>query len=593
MTLHDILQRGVSRALTELFSAEVTPADVQVQPTRKDFAGDATVVVFPLLRHTKLGPEPSGEALGDWLVGHVDEVKGFNVVKGFLNVEATDGFWLDAFAAMRAAGICYGRGAETGRTIVLEYCGPNTNKPLHLGHVRNMLIGSSTARLLQWAGHDVHPVNIYNDRGIQICKSMLGWLRFGDGQTPSEAGEKGDHFVVRFYIAFEQAYREQVEALVADGMDRDEAKREAPLMREAREMLVAWEAGDPETVALWERMNSWVYAGFDQTYRALGVSFERDYKESDHYRDGKKMVEAGLAEGRFQRRDDGSIWADLTDDGLDEKLLLRGDGTSVYLTQDMAIARARYQDYAFDESIYVVGKEQDYHFQVLKLVLEKLGEDYADRIHHMWYGMVDLPDGRMKSREGNVVDADDLIAAMIDEARQNAEELGRIDDLDEVERAELHRRVGLAALKYHILKVDPRKRVVFDPKESIDFQGHTGPFIQYTYVRTRSVLRKTEDDRPGFDSSGYALHPAEAAVVQHCATFPDVVQDAASAYDVSRIAAFAYELARRYNVFWTQCPVLTADDDNAVAFRLELSALTGDVLRSAMEVLGIEMPERM
>lgn len=591
MSLDSKLQQGVSQALESLFDASVQPGEISVQPTKKEFAGDRTVVVFQLLRYTKKKPEESGQMLGEWLKENLELVTGFNVVKGFLNLEIANTFWLNTFTKMLEQGVCFGRGEESQKKVVLEYCGPNTNKPLHLGHVRNMLIGYSTAELLSFAGHDVHKVNIYNDRGIQICKSMLGWQRFSDGKTPSEAGIKGDHFVVQFYIAFEKAYREEVNRLISEGMEEDKAKAEAPLMQEARKMLVDWEKGKPEVIDLWERMNSWVYAGFNQTFKNLGVDFEREYKESEHYKDGKQMVISELKANSFYRKNDRSIWVDLEDDGLDQKLLVRGDGTTVYLTQDLAIARARYDDYQFDESIYVVGKEQDYHFQVLKLVLQKMGEPYANNIHHMWYGMVDLPDGRMKSREGNVVDADDLIEEMLEEARRNSEELGKIDDLPKEEKEELYRKIGLAALKFHILKVNPRKRVVFDPKESIDFQGHTGPFIQYTYVRTRSVLRKSNIKET--DLSGYVLHEAEKALIAHCYSLPATVQRAAKDYDVSTIAAFAYELARRYNIFWTQCPVLSADREEEVAFRLKLSKLTGRLLKSTMGILGIDMPERM
>jgi arginyl-tRNA synthetase len=567
-----IIQNAVAQALEHLYQEKVAANQVALNETIKDYAGDITVVVFPFTRFSKSAPEATAQAIGVFLKAAVDFVEDFNVVKGFLNLEISNDYYLDFFKETQPKSD-FAKGAE-GRKIVLEYCGPNTNKPLHLGHIRNMLLGYSTAQLLEFAGHEVHKVNIYNDRGIAICKSMLAWQKFGKGETPESAGMKSDHFVGKYYVEFDKR-----------------AKENPSLLDEAQAMLVKWEQGDKDVLALWEKMNAWCYAGFEQTFEALGVDFEKHYKESDYYERGKELVEDGLKTEAFYRKDDQSVWVDLEDKGLDHKLLLRGDGTSVYITQDMGIAEARYLDYHFDESIYVVASEQDYHFKVLQLVLEKLGKEYAQGIYHLSYGLVNLPDGRMKSREGTVVDADDLIATMIQTAEEHTNELGKVDDFTQEEAQQLYRDLALGALKYFILKVNPKRTVIFNPQESIDFQGNTGPFIQFNYVRIQSLLRKqTVGD---IDFKSITLQTEEKDLLKEIHKFPQVIEQAAKNYDVSEICSYAYSLAKLYSKFYSNTTILGDTPENSKNFRLSLSKWTAEVLKQAFELLGIAMPTRM
>ena len=589
MEMEAIIKSGVIAAVKELYSADLALDGISLNDTIKDYAGDLTVVVFPLTRISKQGPEPTGEAIGNYLKEHLDIVEDFNVVKGFLNLVLADNFWLN-FLMENLVKKDFGKGNNQG-TVVLEYCGPNTNKPLHLGHIRNMLLGYSTANLLQFSGKKVHKVNIYNDRGIAICKSMLAWKKFGKGETPESTNTKGDHFVGRFYVEFDQQNRKQIEALIKEGKSKEEAEKQTPLLLEAREMLVKWEQGDKETIALWEMMNAWCYDGFEETFKALGVDFEKHYKESDYYMRGKELVDEGLKNGEFYQKDDGSIWVDLEDVGLDHKLLLRSDGTSVYITQDMGIAEARFQDYAFDESIYVVASEQDYHFKVLQLILEKMNKSYAKGIYHLSYGLVNLPDGRMKSREGTVVDADDLIEGMIATAEAHTKELGKVDDFTEAEAKALYKKLALGALKYFILKINPKRSVIFNPEESIDFQGNTGPFIQFNYVRIQSLLRKQDIGAIAYDQ--VVLTPEEKELLKDLHKFPQVIQSAAKNYDISELTSFSYNLAKTFSKFYANTSILSDTDENTKFFRLQLSKWTGDLLQTSFEIIGVEMPDRM
>lgn len=566
---------------------------LQVTRTRKEFTGDYTLVTFPLLKLSRKNPEATAQELGVWVAeNYKDTVKGFNVIKGFLNVELAESFWLEVFSAI-AAQKEFGVGAPTGRTVLVEYSSPNTNKPLHLGHIRNNLLGYSVAKITEAAGNKVVKVNLVNDRGIHICKSMVAWQLFGGGETPTSSGLKGDHLVGKYYVAFDKAYKAEIKELMAGGMEEEEAKKEAPMIKQAQAMLVAWEQNEPTVRDLWTTMNGWVYEGFDATYKEMGVSFDRTYYESQTYLLGKKLVEVGLAKGVFYRRDDGSVWVDLTADGLDEKLLLRGDGTSVYMTQDLGTALERHEEYRFDDLTYVVGNEQNYHFQVLKLILSKLGYTWADAIFHLSYGMVELPEGKMKSREGTVVDADDLMEAMITEARAMSAEMGKLDALSEAESYDISRKIGLGALKYFILKVDPKKTMLFNPAESIDFNGNTGPFIQYTYARICSLQRRAE----GLEvrvPEGYVLAAKEIELVKHLVEFPEVVVAAAREHAPSIVAAYVYDLAKEYNQYYHDHPILkegVADRDKQ--FRLALSNVVGRVVEKGMDLLGIELPERM
>lgn len=589
MNIEQIIQENVVSAVKSLLNENIETEDVNLQETNKDFKGDITVVVFPYTRWAKKSPEQTGEMIGKYLNENVAEISGFNVIKGFLNLEISQNYWLN-FLAQEKDNTNFGKGTQSEK-IVLEYCGPNTNKPLHLGHIRNMLIGYATANLLEYAGNEVHKVNIYNDRGIAICKSMLAWQKFGNGATPQSTNTKGDHFVGKFYVKFDVENKREIEKLVEGNISKEDAEKSSSLMNEAREMLRLWEAGNKETVELWETMNNWVYEGFEETFNVLGVDFEKHYKESEYYERGKELVEEGLKNNKFYSKDDGSVWVNLEEEGLDQKLLLRGDGTSVYITQDMGIAEARYNDYKFDQSIYVVANEQDYHFKVLQLVLQKLGKNYAEGIYHLSYGMVDLPEGRMKSREGTVVDADDLIQEMIDTAEQHTKELGKIDDLDDKQAQTLFKTLALGALKYFILKVNPRKRVIFNPKESIDFQGNTGPFVQYAHARIQSLLRNQTLQEVDFSKINLADSEKELLIQLH--KFPQIVDLGATNYDVSEIANYVYELARLFNKFYASVQILKVDNENDKQFRLNLSKFTAEVIKKSLEILGIEVPEKM
>lgn len=593
-------------AVSALYGQQVDSALLQVSPTRKEFEGDYTLVVFPLLKISRQAPEATANAIGEWLSANVPEVASFNVVKGFLNICLSPLYWnrvLDGI--IKAAD--YGQLPSTGRTVMVEFSSPNTNKPLHLGHVRNNLLGWSVSQLLAAAGNRVIKVNLVNDRGIHICKSMLAWLRTANGATPETSGKKGDHLVGDCYVAFNDIYKKETAELAAayeaQGMDAEKAQelagRNAPSLLEAQDMLLKWEQGDPQVRRLWETMNKWVYDGFDRTYNSLGISFDRTYYESQTYLLGKSLVQKGLDMGVFEREADGSVWCDLTSDGLDRKLLLRKDGTSVYMTQDLGTAHQRFSEYSLDEEVYVVGNEQNYHFQVLKLILKKLGFEWSDSIYHMSYGMVELPEGKMKSREGTVVDADDLIEDMYRTARETALELGngKLDGMSDEEQDRLFRMIGLGALKYFIIKVDPRKTMLFDPKESIDFNGNTGPFIQYTHARICSILRKAAAggiDPAGMELDGNAaLSAKEIRIVKILAGFPDKIAEAAKAYSPALVANFAYELAKEFNQYYHDTPILKEEDASLLKMRLHLISVLASVLRKAMGILGISLPEKM
>ena len=594
LTPEKLIAGSAAEAVRQLWGAEVEASLLQVQITRKEFEGDYTLVVFPLLKMSHLAPEATGNAIGQWMLENVPEVGGYNTVKGFLNVSLSNIYWNEVFAEAFATAD-FGQLPATGKTIMVEFSSPNTNKPLHLGHVRNNLLGWSVSRLLEAIGHKVLKVNLVNDRGIHICKSMLAWLKTADGETPETSGKKGDHLVGDCYVAFNDIYKEEVEELIAGGMPKEEAEKNAPSLKEAQEMLLKWEQGDPEVRALWEKMNSWVYQGFDKTYSDLGISFDRIYYESQTYLLGKALVQKGLDMGIFERHNDGSVWCDLTADGLDKKLLLRSDGTSVYMTQDLGTAERRFEEYSLDELIYVVGNEQNYHFQVLKLILKKLGFDWADSIYHLSYGMVELPEGKMKSREGTVVDADDLLEKMYNTAKETSLELGKLDDMTPQEQDELFRMLSLGALKYFIIKVDPRKTMLFDPKESIDFNGNTGPFIQYTHARIKSILRKAKAQ--GIDwtsvSENVELNPKEVRIVKILNNFPNKIAEAGEAHSPAIVANYAYELAKEFNQYYHDTPILREENKAVLAFRLRLIELIARVLTKAMDILGIKLPERM
>jgi len=600
MKIEAKIQASVQEALKSLYGADVAESQIQVQQTRSEFEGQLTVVVFPFLRASKKGPEQTGQELGQYLKENLSEVvSDFNVVKGFLNLVISSQSWSELLQAINADDQ-FGFVSATGDSplVMIEYSSPNTNKPLHLGHVRNNLLGSSLARIVAANGNKVVKTNIVNDRGIHICKSMLAWLKYGNGETPESSGKKGDHLIGDYYVAFDQHYRQEVKELVAQGMDEEQAKQEAPLIKEAHEMLVKWEQNDPEVRALWKMMNEWVYAGFDETYKMMGVSFDKIYYESDTYLEGKEKVMEGLEKGIFYRREDGSVWADLTKDGLDEKLLLRSDGTSVYMTQDIGTAKLRFQDFPIDKMIYVVGNEQNYHFQVLSILLNKLGFKWGKDLVHFSYGMVELPSGKIKSREGTVVDADDLIAKMIEDAYQVSKEMGKNEDIPEEEAREIARKVGLGALKYFILKVDARKNMLFNPAESIDFNGNTGPFIQYTYARISSILRKAKE--AGIDlstlntlSNQITLSEKEISLIQKLNSFEAAVRQAGQDYSPSGIANYCYELTKEYNQFYHDFSILREEDEQKKLFRLMLSKCVAKVLNEGMGLLGIEMPERM
>ena len=596
MTIEQTLSSLVIKAVKALYDIDAAPQQVQLQKTRPEFEGNITVVVFPFVKAARKAPAQVAAELGQWLVENGQIVSTFNAVQGFLNLSISDAFWLEQLCDM-AANKHYGDSTEKRGLMMVEYSSPNTNKPLHLGHVRNNLLGYSIAQIQEANGWQVVKTNIVNDRGIHICKSMLAWLKFGNGETPETSGKKGDHLIGDYYVRFDKEYKAQVAELVAGGMDEEQAKKEAPLMKEAQAMLLQWEQGDAEVRALWEKMNSWVYAGFDETYKQMGVSFDKIYYESNTYLEGKKEVERGLAEGKFYRRADNSVWADLTENGLDEKLLLRTDGTSVYMTQDIGTAKLRFQDYPIDKMVYVVGNEQEYHFKVLSILLDRLGFPFGKELVHFSYGMVELPNGKMKSREGTVVDADDLMAAMIQDAREiSKDKVNTLPDVTPAEAEEIARKVGLGALKYFILKVDPRKNMLFNPAESIDFNGNTGPFIQYTYARIQSVLRKAQGmDELRFTNydSGVSLNEKELGLIQRLCDFPAVVKQAGDEFSPAVICNYAYALACDFNSFYHDYSILNEPDADKRALRIALSAEVARVIARAMALLGIEVPERM
>jgi arginyl-tRNA synthetase len=592
MTTEQFLSNELARAITELYAQPAPDAVWQLQATRKEFEGDFTAMMYPLLKISKKSPEQTGEEVGNRLQRQCPDVASYNVVKGFLNIKLSPAFWLKQLTLI-ARTEHYGRGAPSGKTIVIEYSSPNTNKPLHLGHIRNNLLGASVAQLLAANGHTVIKVNLVNDRGIHICKSMLAWQKWGRGATPASSGKKGDHLVGDYYVRFNEEYKRQQDDLKAQGKSDDEAARQAPLLLEAQELLRRWEQGDEAVLSLWRTMNQWVYDGFDATYRRLGVSFDKVYYESNTYLLGKKMIEEGLQGGVLERYDDGSVWINLKADGLDAKLLLRSDGTSVYMTQDLGTAQQRYEEFRFDEHIYVVGNEQNYHFQVLKLVLEKLGYAWAASIYHLSYGMVELPEGKMKSREGTVVDADDLIAEMIATARDTSHELGKLDEMPEDEQQRLFETVGLGALKYFMLKIDPKKTMLFDPKESIDFNGNTGPFIQYTHARIKSVLRKAAEQGRKGELTGAAPNEKEIALIKILHAFPEKICEAGAAYSPALIANYTYELAKEFNQYYHEVSVLREPDAALQSLRLLLLQQIAGVLKTATGILGIDLPERM
>ena len=592
-----VLKEKIKEAVKSAYNSEVKDDLIQIQETRKDFRGDFTLVVFPLLRFSKNTPEKTGETIGQYLIDNFPSVSGFNVIKGFLNLEISDTWWISYFRKLASEGNHLENCQVSEReTILVEYSSPNTNKPLHLGHIRNNLLGFSLYRILSACGHRVVKTNIVNDRGIHICKSMLAWQKFGNGETPESSGMKGDHLVGKYYVLFETKYKIQIEELVNGGMDEAEAKNSAPLMKETREMLLKWEAGDKEVFRQWKMMNSWVYTGFDETYKKLGVDFDKIYYESDTYKVGKDIVLKALKEKILYRNEDSSIWADLTPDGLDQKLLLRSDGTAVYMTQDLGTAVDRQNEYKFDKNIYVVGNEQNYHFQVLKALLKRMGYKWADGLIHFSYGMVELPEGRMKSREGTIVDADDLIKEMQMTAMEVSLELGKLSDFSDEEKEEIFRKIGMGALKYYILKVDPKKNMTFNPAESIDFNGNTGPFIQYTYTRIKSVFRKAEQigiKTEQIEFSGAKTGPKEIELIKLLRKFSETVSAAAAGYSPALIANYCYELSREYNQFYHDFTILGESDTEIRNFRLILSRVTSEIINTGMWLLGIEMPERM
>lgn len=603
--MEKLIQAAAQAAVKALYGQEVPEKMVQLQKTRAEFEGNLTLVVFPFLKMSKKSPEDTASEIGEWLQANCNAISKYNVVKGFLNLSIGSGAWVEKLKAIDADPHFGEKAAtEDSPLVMIEYSSPNTNKPLHLGHVRNNLLGWSLAQIMQANGNKVVKTNIVNDRGIHICKSMLAWLKWGNGETPESSGKKGDHLIGDYYVAFDKHYKAECDELarqyVAEGMTEDaakeKAKNEAPLIKEAHAMLVKWEQNDPEVRALWRKMNEWVYAGFDETYKALGVNFDKIYYESDTYLEGKEKVEEGLQKGFFYRRDDNSVWADLTKEGLDEKLLLRSDGTSVYMTQDIGTAKLRFQDYPIDKMIYVVGNEQNYHFQVLSILLDKLGFKWGKDLVHFSYGMVELPNGKMKSREGTVVDADDLIAAMIADARQMSDETGKNDDMTEAEKQETARIVGMGALKYFILKVDARKNMLFNPEESIDFNGNTGPFIQYTYARIRSIIRRAEEQGLQLTvpaAGAVELNEKEISLIQKIAEYPAAVAQAGMDYSPSGIANYCYELTKAFNQFYHDYSVLSADTPEQKQLRLAISANVAKTIKNGMALLGIEVPERM
>lgn len=592
MSIDNILSQATADAVKALYGAEVAAESIVPSTTKKEFEGNLTIVVFPFLKASHKRPEDTAQEIGEYLVANCEAVEKFNVIKGFLNITIKPSFWTSVLQSVEATeNFGFKPVTNDSRLVMIEYSSPNTNKPLHLGHVRNNLLGFSLAKIMEANGNKVVKTNIVNDRGIHICKSMLAWLKWGNGITPEKAGKKGDHLIGDFYVAFDKHYKEELQQLMDGGMTKEEAEANSTLMKEARTMLKKWEDGDEEVRSLWRTMNEWVYAGFDETYARMGVSFDKIYYESNTYLEGKEKVLEGLEKGIFYRKDDNSVWADLTADGLDQKLLLRTDGTSVYMTQDIGTAKLRFQDYPIDQMIYVVGNEQNYHFQVLSLLLDKLGFSWGKDLIHFSYGMVELPNGKMKSREGTVVDADELMDEMIATARKMSE--GRLKGVPEEEMDDVYRIIGLGALKYFILKVDPRKNMLFNPQESIDFNGNTGPFVQYTYARIRSVLRKSDEADAATDITAYEPNEKEIEIIQRIADFPSVVSEAGRTYSPALIANYVFELAKGYNQFYHDYSILKEENGVARAFRLHLSRTVADIIRRGFSLLGVEVPERM
>lgn len=595
MNIQDVLTSKVKEAISIIFKADLPT--VEFQPTRKDFEGDITVVVFPMLRIVKGNPEGIGKQIGEYLLEQVNEVSGFNVVKGFLNIIISDSYYLDFFNAKKDANNYGIENNISTDAVMVEYSSPNTNKPLHLGHIRNILLGYSVAEILKAAGRKVYKTQIINDRGIHICKSMLAWQKFGNEETPESSGLKGDKLVGNYYVKFDKSYKSEVAQMISEGVAKEVAEKNAPILLEAQDMLRRWESGDTEVVALWKKMNGWVYKGFDETYKNLGVDFDQLYYESDTYLLGKDVVADGLAKGVFHKKEDGSVWIDLTDDGLDEKIVLRSDGTAVYMTQDIGTAIQRVSDYPdITGMVYTVGNEQDYHFKVLFLILKKLGFSWAERLHHLSYGMVDLPSGKMKSREGTVVDADDLMDDMTQTAAKISQELGKLEDYSDLEKQELYKMIGSGALKYYILKVDPKKRILFNPEESVDFQGNTGPFIQYTYARIQSILRKGQEIDKVWSSAvetSMKLHPKEKELLKQIQLFPETIQLAAENYSPALIANYTYDLVKEFNSFYQQVSILGESNEQKKMLRVQLAKKVGEVIQSAFRLLGIQVPERM
>ena len=593
MNIEALISKAAGEAVKALYGMDANEKMLQLQKTRSEFEGNLTLVVFPFVKAAKKSPEQTAQEIGEYLQQNCSAVEKFNVVKGFLNLSVGDGAWTELLSAIdKDDNFGMKKATEDSPLVMIEYSSPNTNKPLHLGHVRNNLLGWSLAQIMEANGNKVVKTNIVNDRGIHICKSMLAWLKWGNGETPESSGKKGDHLIGDYYVAFDKHYRDEIKELVGQGMDEEKAKQEAPLIKEAHEMLVKWEQNDPEVRALWEKMNSWVYAGFDETYKKMGVSFDKIYYESQTYLKGKAKVEEGLAKGLFERHEDNSVWADLTNEGLDQKLLLRSDGTSVYMTQDIGTAEMRFQDFPIDKMIYVVGNEQNYHFQVLSILLDRLGFKWGKELTHFSYGMVELPNGKMKSREGTVVDADDLMQLMVEDAYKTSMELGKFDDMTEEERREIARIVGMGALKYFILKVDARKNMLFNPEESIDFNGNTGPFIQYTYARIRSILRKAGNEVQS-STFNIQLNEKEVELIQKMNEFGAAVEQAGKDYSPSGIANYCYELTKVFNQFYHDYSILNEPDEQKKLFRLVLAKNVAKIIKNAMSLLGIEVPERM
>lgn len=594
MSLQHTLEQHVKQAVNSIYSADLQ--SVEFQATRKEFAGDITVVVFPMLRVVKGNPVQIGEAIGNYLLENVTEVEGFNVVKGFLNLEIQASYFVNYFNSIKdQETFGFVNASAENKAVMVEYSSPNTNKPLHLGHIRNNLLGYSVAEIIKASGKKVYKTQIINDRGIHICKSMLAWQRFGNAETPESTGLKGDKLVGNYYVKFDQEYKKEIAALMAEGKTEDDAKKEAPILVSAQQMLQKWEAGDKDVVTLWETMNGWVYKGFDETYKNLGVDFDNLYYESETYLLGKEFVAEGLKSGVFFKKEDGSVWCDLTADGLDEKIVLRSDGTAVYMTQDIGTAIQRVKDYPdVGGMVYTVGNEQEYHFQVLFLIIKKLGFDWAKNLFHLSYGMVDLPSGKMKSREGTVVDADDLIVEMADTAKTISEDLGKLEGYTDQEKTDLYKTIGLGALKYYILKVDPKKRILFDPKDSIDFQGNTGPFIQYTYARIQSILRKAGVDATvTLSADQVTLEDKERELIKQLQLFPEVIQQAATNHSPALIANYTYDLVKAFNSFYQNVSILGANTQNEIVFRVQLSQAVANTIKNAFSLLGVAVPERM